>query len=286
LQAQSPLRKSTRSPRGAGKARGKGAAPVDGEASQPKVPKMTLKTQVLKDIGGRDIAEVAAEARAKVAEAEQAIKAAESGESGVVNAKADLKLQVEATSQEVADIVEKETVALEKLREARQSHDIIRKETAELREKLLENQKIMSFLEAEGDNRSKVAEFNKARQSARDVADAASQAIAEQNKLEKEASENQKAMMKEHIQREQEMTKALLGDTTMDDKALRLDAKMKLKRAKQSMDDELKAFDRIRLDRLKRRATVKSRMGIKSTRGQASPAPQKRVKRSEVADVD
>lgn len=285
--------------KGRGKAKkGKGkkvVAVVDPNAppKPKKEPKLSLKAQVEKDIGDRNIEDVIKEARATIEALQAAVQKAQDEEMAYETKIMEGKMQMEQASAEVDASVHKETIALEKFKAAKQALVESQKKTIEKKLALGEEEKAMDVLQNEGEKNKKEADLLREKQEAQAAKEAAKKAYIEAQAEAKRVAEEMKAKRqtlaitddpeaeakaKERAEKEEQEAQA-----KREAKSLQKDAARDLKQQLSELERQRKARDKERAQWFKQAAGLgpKKRMAALGDGVAASPAKAGRIQ-----DVD
>jgi hypothetical protein len=196
--------------RGKGKAKGRGRgkfkgkakatkapAPVEGEEGYVPKPKkekpVNLRAQVEAEVGDRDIQEVIKENRATVEKLQAAVAKAQLDEAAYETSILDGKVKMEQASAAVDSCVQKETLALEKFKAAKQALITVQKTVSEKKLALGEEDKALDVLASEGEVQKKEADLIDSKRKAHEAMEAAKKAYEEAKLAEKKVAEEMKA---------------------------------------------------------------------------------------------
>lgn len=272
-----------------GKAKKKIVAAADGEAAPKKEPKLNLRQQVEKEVGDRNIEDVIKEARAKVEELQAAVaKAQEEDVTYEKDIVAGKSAMTEASAR-VDECVHKETIALEKLKDAKKGLIEAQKVTAAKRLACTDEVKALEIIENEGEQRQKEADLLKSKADAQAAKEAAKQAYKEAMLKAKEVTEEIKhkrqALALTDDPEAAERAKKEAEDAAEEEKA-RKEAKSIVSHAEKDLKAENKQLERERAQRDKERAKAfkeAAGLGKKRAHPDAAASPAKAAK---IQDVD
>lgn len=284
--------------KGKAKARGRAPAPValgpDGlPLPKPeKVVKKSLRQQVEEDVGNRDIDDVIKEAKAKVAELEAAVLARQKEEMAYEATILEGKGKMDQASASVDLTIQKEKLAFEKLKAAKQEHVSAQQKTVEKRIALREEQKKIEVLSNEGAKSKQEADLIAAQQEAIAAKEAAKKAYQEAMHKAQQVKEEMKAKrgalaITDDPEAEARAKKQAEIDAK-DEEQKKIAANMK-KTAAHDLKAELRELEKQRIQREKERAKAykeANAMGKKRRAiGDASPAKAAKVGEN-IQDVD
>jgi len=243
------------------------------------------------EIGDRDIEEVIKEARAKVGELQAAVAKAQADELGFEKQLGEGKMAMQEASARVDECVHKETLALEKLKEAKKAHIDFQKKLAEKKMACGDDQKAIDVLANEGEQQKKEADLLKDKADAMAAKDAAKKAYNEAMLKAKQVAEeikNKRAALAITDDPEAaEKAKAEAGRVAEEEKA-RKEAKTFEKNAENDLKNDLKQLEKARVQRDKDRAKAfKDAAGLGAKkRAIADGAAASPAKAAKIQDVD
>jgi len=274
-----------------GKAKGKKVAPSGDKApSEPKVPKVNLRTMVEQEVGDRDIEEVIKEARAKVEQLQAAVAKAQQDELGFEKQLGEGKAAMQEASAKVDASVHKETIALEALKDAKKVHIDTQKKLAEKKMACGDDQKALDVLANEGEQQKKEADLLKDKADAMAAKEAAKKAYQEALLKAKEVSDEIKnkrqALALTDDPEAAEKAKVEAERAVEEDKARR-EAKTFEKNAENDLKNDLKQLEKARAQRDKDRAKAfKEAAGLGSKKRAISDGAASPAKAAKIQDVD
>eukprot|EP00928_Gymnodinium_smaydae_P002484 TRINITY_DN10887_c0_g3_i1.p1 TRINITY_DN10887_c0_g3~~TRINITY_DN10887_c0_g3_i1.p1 ORF type:complete len:399 (-),score=107.70 TRINITY_DN10887_c0_g3_i1:148-1266(-) len=264
--------------KGSAKARARAPGKDSGESAETengtipdraaKVPKLSLRNQVTSSILNRDIEEVLAEAKAEVKVMQEDIEKAAAEERSIEEQLQALSKKLAEASAKVEDGMKQEELALDKLRKSRESQIAATLAVTEARLNEDNLTKHMRALELEVQARQQVTEFEEAKQAAREAAEAAKKALQEAKLREKEAAEAMRRAMKEQRQK---APAAITDRVEGQEQTKEKDTVSAHKETLKASTMEIKAIEKMRLERERRReASLKEANGICKRRGKGS----------------
>jgi len=273
-----------------GKAKAKKAAP-SGEPKAPKEPKVNLRTLVEQEIGDRNIEDVIKEAREKVAQLQEAVAKAQQDELGFEKQLGEGKMAMSEASGKVDAAVHKETLALEKLKEAKKAHIEAQKKLAGTKMACNDDQKALDVLASEGDQQKKEADLLKDKDDAMAAKEAAKKAYNEATLKAKQVAEeikNKRQALAITDDPEAAAKAKAEAERAAEEEKSRKEAKAFEKNAEHDLKNDLKQLEKARAQRDKDRAKAfKEAAGLGSKKraigdgAAASPA-----KATKIQDVD
>lgn len=224
-----------------------------------------------------EIDDALAKARSVVEQAEKRI-----ADSSDLTSKAEgevevAKSEVDMATRKVENLVEKEAEALEAVKAAKEALKAVEAESGSVRDAHAENLKAIQILEDEAEKLTRAGKMNEARRLAKEAAQAAKQAIADQKRMEAETAANMKKRLEE----------AVGGGTGSP-------AKKATAMKRKAPDAQLSSFEKQRAERDKLRAEQAKAAGYGKAKAKAkgkgksksSPAKAQTPRRSNAEDVD
>lgn len=258
--------------RGKGKAKKKGKAkakarPVELDENGQPIPKpkakakIGLRQQVEEEIGDRDIEEVIKEARAKVDELQAAVEKAQMEEVKFESTILEGKTKMEAASMSVDTCVQKETLALEKFKAAKQALIEAQVKVAEKKLAAGDESKALEILQTEGESQKKEADLLEAKRVAAAAKEAARRAYEEAKAEERRVAEeikNKKLMICDDPEVLKKMQEDMAKEAAAaeEERQARKEAKGAGKGAQKELKDELRQMAAESKLRDKERATA------------------------------
>eukprot|EP00928_Gymnodinium_smaydae_P017412 TRINITY_DN1664_c4_g1_i1.p1 TRINITY_DN1664_c4_g1~~TRINITY_DN1664_c4_g1_i1.p1 ORF type:complete len:372 (+),score=104.11 TRINITY_DN1664_c4_g1_i1:51-1166(+) len=284
-----------------GKGKGKGTrdakaranTPADdsaqiGETDDPmpvravKAPKLGLRSQVLSSVANREIEDVIAETKAEVQAMQKHIEKAAEEERSIEGQLVELSKALAEASSKVEDGVKQEELALDRLRTTRESQ--IEATRAAMEARMAQEEVIQQIrtLELEVQARLQVSEYEQAKQAAREAAEAAKRALQEAKLKEKEAAEAMKKALKEQRQK---APVAIMDRAEGQEQDATGNAKPLEKEVLKTFTLEIKAIEKLRLEREKRRvASLKEATASGKGRGKGKSVRGREVLSRSVGD--
>lgn len=271
-----------------GKAKKRIVATADGEVVK-KPPKLDLRKQVEQEVGDRPIEDVIKEAKAKVDALQAAVNKAQEDEMAYEKNIKEGKTAMTDASARVDECVNKETIALEKLKDAKKGLIDAQKVTAAKRLACTDEVKALEIIENEGEQRQKEADLLKSKADAQAAKEAAKEAykeaLAKAKEVTEEIKHKRQALALTDDPEAAERAKKEAEQAAEEEKARR-EAKSIVSHAEKDLKAENKQLERERAQRDKERAKAfKEAAGLGSKKraldGGASPA-----KAAKIQDVD